>query len=408
MQGAPITVTITKIWKNVLEVTMADSRLVNSLAFILITLSSFFVFVDKAHAEDRYFGYWANTGKISENYQHANITHIWTGGYPTLESNTQAILDELAIAKSLNIKAMVHVIPYVFDISDDEDTNCPLSLSENSVTQWADFVETIIQEGYLVPGNPEASTVASFYPVDEPEFCGLKDQNGAPHPALQNAIDTIRSHSDTASIPIAVITTKWKDVRQALALYDWAGNIRYDKSTGGFLSAFDEFSESLSSGQRTILMPQASFGGSMMGSFGDYHDPDPVIDRFLEDQKVVMVMPFLWDHPQTTGVSGIQELREAYIDFGDFVKTGAPLDLIADVSCAHEGGGSFYCIADAGRGTPGYTFDWQNAAWSSGNHANYVVNCGIVKTAMVTVIDSAGDQDSASETLSCSGGTVIQ
>lgn len=362
-----------------------------------------------SQTDGRLFGYFANNNTIDENQNHTTITHIWTG-INDRSLVTSLILSELADAKAFGIKAFVSLDPFLFQMSGDATTNtlaqCPYTLELNSEVYFETLVNTLIDSGYLVPNKPELSTVAAFYPVDEPELCGLTDQGSSAHPALVNAIATIRNNPNTSNFPIAVIASRnYSNATKGIRLYDWAGMDWYSKSTSGYLAAFDAFAATLLSSQRTILVPQAAVGG-FLSSAGEPHDPDLILNRFLADQRIIGIIPFLWSHAETTGTRDIPDLREAYTAIGRHIKNGDPLPIVVNLSCINQGGGLFECTVNADRGTPPYSYQWFGASSSFGNQAYYSITCGVVSQARVTVTDSQGSQLTVTKSISCSPGTV--
>jgi hypothetical protein len=349
----------------------------------------------------RFFAYFANNSYIPENYQHTNVTYIWAG-FGDRNYATSVILQELNTARQYGRKAIVEVPAFVFS---SNNGSCPYSLQPAAASYWNTFVNTLISYGHLVPNNPAASTVIAFYPVDEPELCGLKDQSGSAHPALVNAINTLRSHPATSSFPIGVIASKkYGEAIRGIRLFDWAGLDNYSVSTSSYLAQFATFESQLLSHQRSILVPQASLGG-FMGSYGEYHDPDMILDRFLLNTRIIGIIPFLWGHHDTTGVRGIPELRTAYTAIGNHIANGAPLPLKVSSSCFGSGG-LFECSATVTRGTPPYFYNWQGASWGGSAYAIYNRPCGQVHQIQLTVSDSGGQQRTVSHSLYCEPGSV--
>lgn len=245
---------------------------------------------------------------------------IWTGRQENINW-TGAILSELAQAKSYGNKAIVIVESYVFN---------NLAIDPNASANFGALVDQLIANGYLVPNNPAASTVLAFYPFDEPDI-ELKDVcvtlfSCAPHPALANAVNVIRSNPNTSNFPLAVIAShKYGDAIQGIRLFDWAGMDYYDMDTGSYISKFISFRDMLRPEQRTIMVPQAAI-------FSDdiwLHDPWHVFQHASDDNQVIMVMPFLWGHADMIGLRSIESfypydasLRGAYEQIGGVIKRG--------------------------------------------------------------------------------------
>jgi hypothetical protein len=262
----------------------------------------------------RYFGYWANNDYQAENHARTNITWVWTG-----DDNYQwdsTILSELAQAKSYGNKAIVLVESYVFDAPGGGVHR----IDPYASIKFAALVDQLIAHGYLVPNNPEASTVAAFYPIDEPELNGLKDQNGQAHPALVNAVNVIRGNPNTSNFPLAVIgSIKYGEAMQGIRLFDWAGLDHYGASDLIYLYEFERFTGRLRPEQRTILVPQAA---KNVNGDDSYHNPEIMFAHARSDGRVIVLAPFLWGQSQMTGTRSIPALRDAYNSIGATIKYG--------------------------------------------------------------------------------------
>lgn len=375
------------------------------LLYILIGIS-------ETYSQDRFLGYFANNGAVSQNQDHTNVTVLWAG----IQDDDEAIsliLAELNQAQLYNIKVIVPVSSFLFRSQADGTTNtlaqCPLEAEPNSSIIFNDLINELINAGYLIANNPEASLVTAFLVIDEPELCGLKDRGPWPHPLLQNAVDVIHSHPATSNFPLMTSVSKnYPQAINGIRLFDWVGHQWYSVSTGSYLSSFDALASSLNPNQRTVLVPQASVDG-FMSSAGDPHDPALILNRFLADQRIIGIMPFLWDHAETTGTKDIPALRQAYTAIGKHIKNGDPLPLIGTLGCSNQGGGLFECNATADRGTPSYSYAWDGAAATMGNEATYFITCGVHGIqARVTITDSESEQITMSSSLFCDPGSVIK
>lgn len=270
-----------------------------------------------AQAHLKYFGYFANNSYQAENRDHTNVTHIWVDINDSYPSDS-VILSELNAAKANGLKALVSVAPYLFDGTSN------WSADPYAATKFANLVNQLIQAGHLVPGNPAASTVAAFYPVDEPELYGLTDHLATrqPHPALANAVSVIRNNPNTSNFPIAVITSRqYSSVLNGLKLFDWVGLDNYDINDSEYLRDLHYLTMKLRPEQRTIVVPQAATGG-MMSDYGTPHTPSAMYEYARADSRVIMIMPFLWAHHNATGTANIPSLRAAYTAIGTEIKAG--------------------------------------------------------------------------------------
>ena len=148
-----------------------------------------------------YFGYFANADYVAENYDHTNIEHIWAG-VPDRAQALNLILAGLASAKSHGVKAIVEVDSFLFTNVGTSN----LGYQPSAAVYWQQLVDQLVAKGYLIPGDPQNSTVAAFYPVDEPDLNGLADSGGSASSALVNAINVIHANSATSGVPVAVTT----------------------------------------------------------------------------------------------------------------------------------------------------------------------------------------------------------
>ena len=269
-----------------------------------------------ASALPKYFGYFANNDYQHENQDHTNITMVWTGDDTYASAWDAMILSELAQAKSYGNKAIVIVSSHLFDTSDPAHYRS----DPFAVPQFAALVDKMVAAGYLVPGNPEASTVVAFYPVDEPELYGLSDVSGGAHPALMTAINVIRSNNATWNFPVAVMSShEYAQVLQGLRQFDWAGIFHYTTDILAYYSEFQEFTSRLRPEQRTIFMPQVAIGGDLDGSAHN----GPLAVAYGYASRNIMFMPFLWARSAPgAGLRDMPELRALYATAGKFIKYG--------------------------------------------------------------------------------------
>jgi hypothetical protein len=292
---------------------------------LMLPLSTF------AQSGTKYFGYYYNDATsynssntaFSENYNRINLYHIgfWSGS--TSESGRAGTisytLGQLELARQNGIKAIVTATPFVFQL------NGTWQAEPNASAEWANFVNQLVSNGYIVPGNPMLSTVAAIYVFDEPDLAGLGDQNGAAHPAVTNAVNAIRSNSNTSGIPLAAIMGgSFYNNPRTIALFDWVGFDNYGENQSQWNSSYGQLKGMLAANQRTILVPKAAKGGAC-GVGGDataYSDPWVMYNLIETDAKAVWLAPFRWFSPDINcpGVRDIPALSTPYFQIGQTLK----------------------------------------------------------------------------------------
>lgn len=292
----------------------------------------------------RWYGYFYNNGYVAENAQHTNVTMVGAtvknDGAKQWSDATTIILQGLAEARKNGEQAMVDVESIVFAVPDD-------LCYQNDPTAAADFqsfVQTLIGDGYLVPNDPEISTVSSFYVADEPDGNCLYDALGThtPNPVLLNAISAIRQNANTTNFPLATIVTQnhYGNMPEGLGLFDWVGLDDYSNDVTTYMSDFASFESSVQANdvvggtsQQFILVPLVSSG---VGT--TYINGAPYVQsKFLADNKVIGVMPFRWNNGGTSGMVGTS-WASSYIALGKsiaFPYATVETVLIVDSLVAH-------------------------------------------------------------------------
>lgn len=286
-----------------------------------------------AQSQPKYFGYWANNGQQPDNHAHTNITMIgtWT---QDREEATAIILSELEQARLHHLRAIVDVRTFLFNVG--PNGACPYTQNPDRGHHWNVLIERLVAYGYLVPDDPTSSTVAAFYPVDEPELCGLKDKSidlaglvipYDHHPTLKNAIDIVRLHPYTVRMPLAVILSSAYDGPSryfffGMRLFDWIGVNDYSKDDDQYLAMIAKLKTRMRlPEQRVIMVPQAAVAVDQ-GLDPYPHTPQRMYQAARTDASVVLLMPFLWAHPFAQGTRDHPHLRAEYTRIGTEIRYG--------------------------------------------------------------------------------------
>jgi len=285
-----------------------------------------------AAAAPSYMSYFGLAWNIPEAQDHVNL--YWTVSW---RWDVAEVLDELRDAKRRGMRAIVHAEFAFFDGSGTYANTCPYTLKPNLAARWDAFAQTLATQGLL-------DTVAAFYPVDEPDLCGVSPGD------VLSVLGVIRTHPLTAAKPVAAIFTcdtakkyggpyqysgghKYGD---ALRAYDWVGfdcygtnsiftdsawtMPRFDvrcfcvRYTAG-PSYYDNFKAQLDlARQRVMLVPQGFISAE---SDGLPDDPQVFATVAANDSAVVLVAPFTWfDQPFFPGVRSQPALALAWRNIG--------------------------------------------------------------------------------------------
>jgi hypothetical protein len=271
-----------------------------------------------AGATPSYLSYFGLARDIAEAQDHVNL--YWAVSW---QWDVGEVLDELADARARGLRAIVHTEFALFDGSGPYANACPYTVAADAAARWDSFAQELARRDLL-------DTVAAFYPVDEPDLCGV-----APADVLA-VLAIIRAHPLTAGKPVAAIFSCDVAVKfggpyagggghayaDALRAYDWVGVDCYGvgdmfaeaawttqyfdfhcfcvRSNPG-PSYYDNFEAQLDlARQRVILVPQ---GFVSAGSYGPPDDPERFADRAYADPAVILIAPFTWfDQPFYPGV----------------------------------------------------------------------------------------------------------
>ncbi|MEZ2417947.1 hypothetical protein [Luteibacter sp. RCC_6_2] len=306
---------------------MKIDRFVTLLAGLTLSLAA-----TAETATQKYFGYFAgdtvNTVTsppsdigFNEMKGHSNLYAImaWPGDTsPSGRAVTQSqVLEKLAAAKAAHVHAIVPAYPFVFQAvrASNGDISC-WNNDPGAAASWASLSQAMVDQGYLIPGDPVHSTVIAVYIVDEPNgpsTC-LNDVNGQANPSFINGMNAVRQDAHTASLPIAsILAGKGFDRFFAgMKMLDWVGFDEYGDDDGKWARTFAALKQ-YAPGKKYIVVP-----GAMQSC--DLVDLDPT-QRFFtaieNDPDVTWLAPFAWfsglgGNASCKGVRDIPATRAAY------------------------------------------------------------------------------------------------
>lgn len=286
-----------------------------------------------------YFSYWGLGVDIPEAQDHVNLYWVVSWSW-----DSNQVLSQLADAKARGMRAVVHTEFVFWNGSGQFANSCPYFPKQDAAARWDAFVQTLSARGLL-------DTVVAFYPVDEPDNCGVSSDN------MLTALNIIRAHPLTSGKAVAVVFTceiaeKHGGIYQltgehkfgpALRAYDWVGfdcygsniftdpawtTLEFDNSCFCFRrvpgpSYYDNFKDQLNlPTQRLILVPQAFISAE---SDGLPDDPQLFASRAAADPSVIAIAPFTWfDMPRYPGVRSQPALAQQWRTIGRLIASNNP------------------------------------------------------------------------------------
>ncbi|MEO7157308.1 MAG: hypothetical protein ABI039_07100, partial [Vicinamibacterales bacterium] len=291
-------------------------------------------------AAPSYMSYFGLAWNIPETQDHVNlywaVSWIW---------DASEVMNELADAKRRGVRAIVHTEFALFNGSGAYSNTCPYTRAPDAAERWDSFARALSTLGLL-------DTVAAFYPVDEPDGCGLSSSD------LLTTLGIIRTIPLTAGKPVAAIfgcaiAQKYGGIYQitgghkygdALRAYDWVGfdcygstniftdpawtTLEFDNHCFCFQrvpgpSYYDNFKAQLNlPSQRLILVPQ---GFIAAGSDGLPDDPQLFASKAAADASVILIAPFTWfDQSYYPGVRSQPALAQQWRSIGKSIALANP------------------------------------------------------------------------------------
>jgi hypothetical protein len=293
----------------------------------------------RAGAQPSYISYFGLAWNIPEVQDHVNLYWAVSWGW-----NEDEVLDELEDAKARGMRAIVHTEFALFDGAGPYANACPYAVAADAAARWDAFAQALAQRNLL-------DTVAAFYPVDEPDLCGVSAGD------VLAALAIIRAHALTADKPVAAIFTCDVAAKfggpygsgghaygEALRAYDWVGvdcygvddifsdpawtTWHFDRDCFCFrLQAGPSYYDNLKAQldlprQRLILVPQ---GFVTAGSEGLPDDPQRFADHADADPAVILLAPFTWfDQPFFPGVRSQPALAAQWHRIGKAIAGANP------------------------------------------------------------------------------------
>jgi hypothetical protein len=296
-------------------------KLAAGLTALLFSLAA-----PQINATDKYFGYFggdytsvSNIPDLHEFHDHTNLYSIqfWSGTSDNMAASESYVLGELERARQFHLHAMVPAWPFVFQHALGEQA---YHLDPNASAHWNAFVQKMLDRGLLIPGDPDRSVVNSIYLIDEPNGdAALDDQNGAPHPALSNAVAAIRGNAATAGLPVAsILTPEFGQIHQGIKLLDWVGFDHYGDSDNDWTNTLNALENTYAPGKKYIIVPGSlnNCNGVSLEGWSRY------ITRMDNDPNVIWLAPFMWlTSGSCKGVRDLPAYRAAYAAEGTKIKS---------------------------------------------------------------------------------------
>lgn len=299
---------------------------ISLLALLLLTSAA-----NAQSATTKYFGYFAgdtvpslssppSAVSFDEMKDHINLYSIGSfSGYTTPEARVQTqaeYLAKLAAAKAAHVHAIVYAAPFVLQAVRDS-TSGNISCWNNdpaAAASWTSLSQAMVDQGYLIPGDPVRSTVVAVYIADEPNGNGcLSDVNGHANPAFVNGVNAVRLDPRTASLPIAsILTADFDSFSQGMQLLDWVGYDQYGDSDSKWNSRMADL-KSRTPGKKYIVVPGAMQNCSQVVA----ESTTRYFSAIESDPSVTWIAPFAWFsglgyNANCLGVRDIPTLRSAY------------------------------------------------------------------------------------------------
>lgn len=275
----------------------------------------------QATPAEKYFGYFGG------DYDSASATNPGGPGFPEMQDHINLysiliwsadgslqgkagsesyVLGELAKARAAHVHAIVPAFPFVLQTTfnaNHQQVGC-WRIDPDASRAWTSLAQKMVDQGYLVPGDPARSTVVATYLVDEPNSDAncLSDVGGQANPAWVNAVNAIRQVPATANLPIASIMTDdfETNMPRGIQLLDWVGFDHYGYSDKQWSNKMNTL-KSVAPGKKYIVVPGAMEGCNLVTD----EDPGRFITAIENDPSVTWLAPFAW----FSGAGGVATCR---------------------------------------------------------------------------------------------------
>lgn len=243
------------------------------------------------------YGYYGG-GDISAVANHTNVCFPGTWGDWSSPVGRQAIMDKMvaemheAVANGV-LNIMLGVDFCLWDLTN------PRRLRPSTIAQpiLSELHNRLYHENLL-------RHVVAIYLIDEPNIL----ENSVSDPDLHWAI--VNTRAVFGEIPITT-TYGWNGNWTGIQRFDWVGWDDYGTS----VNHYSEFVNHLLPVQKVILVPGCSYSW--------LEDPQPFYDKAQQEQRVIMIMPFLWGlNPEGLKFQS-QALIDKYVAVGTKIKAAA-------------------------------------------------------------------------------------
>lgn len=303
-------------------------KFLTSLAIGVSLLS----FNSTIQAYPKYFGYGEPSPQVIQiTKDHINMVHA-------CGENEEEVMALLRLAKQYNLKAGVVIGSILFRESGEYIKHI---LTNEKIAKWNAFIERLRREGYLIAGNPEGSTVVTFY-IDEPDTQGIADIDNKANPEVAKLVNLIKGNGYTYNFPISAAVSRLYKLgpgesssngtcfgeknqvpgtntynckfTEGIKQFDWIGITAYKSDDQTYLRDLDEMEINYPD-KKKILVPKAVIS-SEEGDEQYVQHPDVFYPHVVNNPNVIGIIPFLWQGESALESDRLAKERNDYIRMG--------------------------------------------------------------------------------------------